>query len=152
SNPIQVANLQRKVAQTWAIQHHYDEGLRFFNMAESTLSLAAPETNTEWWQAWIEIGLERDWWVHYFQGRIPEFTASVEKIRPTIEAHATPRQRGKYFQNQVLLALRRDLYIVSEEAVDLARAALTAYEQSASLNEIALARFLVGFTLLWHNE
>jgi tetratricopeptide (TPR) repeat protein len=50
------------------------------------------------------------------------------------------------------VALRRDRYVVSDEALTHGHAAVAAAQESENVNEIAWAQFMLGFALLWHGD
>jgi tetratricopeptide (TPR) repeat protein len=67
-----------------------------------------------------------------------------------VERYGAALQRGLYFQRLVLLSYRRDRYVVPDETVEHARSAWTAIRESGTPSQAAFARFVLGFTHLWH--
>ena len=76
----------------------------------------------------------------------------AEKARPAVEQYGTPAQRSAIFQGLLLMALRRDRYVVSEETMAHARSSLEAIRESGNLSAIALAQFMFGFSYLCRGE
>jgi tetratricopeptide (TPR) repeat protein len=105
----------------------------------------------EWQQESLQIQLDR-MWLHYWQGQVEEIAELAERIRPEVEQHATPLQRGNFFQGLTLMALRRDRYTAGEETIANAEISLAAIEQSNVLPEIGHARFVLGFSYLWAGQ
>ena len=79
-------------------------------------------------------------------------SALVDRVRPLLDRYGTPAQRCKFCQGLVFLAYRHDRYVVSEEALAHARAALAAARQSTDHSLIAFTQFILGFTHLWRGE
>jgi tetratricopeptide (TPR) repeat protein len=149
--PIWHARLQRKIGSTWVIQRQYDDALRAYRMAEISLGQEPADLAREWWQEWLQIQLDR-MLLHYFQAHLGELTELVEKTEPIVERYGTPAQRARFFWGRVQMALRRDRYVVSEETLSYAQAQVAASEESGSLDELANARFVLGFCHLWRSE
>jgi predicted ATPase len=53
------SRLYRAIAKTWQLQHSYDDALRAFAAAETSLGEASPASAPPWWQEWIQIHLDR---------------------------------------------------------------------------------------------
>ena len=141
------SRLHRKTAKTWILGRQYPEAEQSYQKAEIVLQSRRSATR-EWQQEWLQIQLDH-MWLHYWRGQVDEIAALAERIRPLIEKHATPAQRGKFFQNLTLMALRRDRYTADEETIGNAQASLLAIEESKVLPEIGHAHFVFGFTYLW---
>ncbi len=77
------------------------------------------------------------------------------KARPVLEKHGKVPQQRKFFRGVILLALRRDRYVVSPETLACAKALLNLLEQTKNtgeITEIVMERFLVGFTQFWASD
>src|SRR5262249_26786765 len=145
------ARLQQKLGTTWVIQRQYDDALRAYQIAETSLGQGPIEKDLEWWQEWIQIQLDR-MLLHYFQAQVAELTELVEMTGPIVERYGTPAQRARFFWGRVQMVLRHDRYVVSEETLSYAQAQVAASEESGSLGELANARFVLGFCHLWRSE
>ncbi|WP_437576552.1 serine/threonine-protein kinase [Sorangium sp. So ce887] len=149
------ARLHRKIGKTWETHHRHEEALRCYALAEEALGAAPPESGSEatdtWWHAWVHVQMDRTW-VHYWLAQVDELAALVEKVRPHVERRGTPRQRMQFFQAVMHMDLRRDRYVASDETARYARASMAASEEAGDPNEIAGARFALGFTLLSHGD
>jgi hypothetical protein len=78
--------------------------------------------------------------------------ALVREIRPTLERHGTPAQRSGFFGSLVLMASRRDRYVISEETLGYARAWMAAAEEIGEPVQVAVAQFNLGFSLVWYGD
>ncbi|WP_437826586.1 ATP-binding protein [Sorangium sp. So ce1153] len=149
------ARLHRKIGKTWETHHRHEEALRCYALAEEALGAAPPEgvgdAADAWWHAWVHVQMDRTW-VHYWLAQVDALAALVEQVRPHVERRGTPRQRVQFFQAVMHMDLRRDRYVASGETARYARASMAASEETGDPNEIAGARFALGFTLLFHGD
>jgi tetratricopeptide (TPR) repeat protein len=132
-------------------QCQYDAALRAYRMAEISLGQEPAELAREWWHEWLQIQLDQ-MWAQYLLAQVGEIAELVEKSGSIVERYGTPAQRGRFFFGRTLMALRRDRYVVSDDTLAHAQAAVAASEESGNLDEIALARFHLGFCHLWRSE
>ena len=86
------------------------------------------------------------------RSEVAALSALVSKVRPPLDLYGTPAQRCKFFKGLAFVANRLDRYVVSEETLAHARAALTAARESGDLSLIAFAQFGLGFSHLWKGE
>ena len=150
--PRGVARCHRKVGNTLASQRRYEEALRAYEVADTALETAsAAGRDREWWQAWLHIQLDR-MMMHYWLAEVQNIAELTEKARPIVQEYATPTERGDFYQRLVHMALRQNRYVISDETLANAQAAVGAAQDSGRLNEIAVARFLLGFCHLWRWE
>ena len=145
------AHLYRKTGNVWREQRGYEEAQRTYDLAEISLGKETTGLAQEWWQAWIEIQTDR-MWLHYWQANFHQIAEIAEKARPAVEQYGTPDLRSRFFQGLVIMAQRRDRYVISEETMAYAHAALESIRKSGKLNTIALAQFALGFNHLWRGE
>jgi predicted ATPase len=145
------AHLHRKTGNVWREQRCYEKAQRAYDLAEIALGKETTELAQEWWQAWIEIQSER-MWLHYWQAEFHQIAELAEKARPAVEQYGTPDLRSRFFQGLVIMAQRRDRYVISEETMAHAQACLEAIRESGKPSAIALAQFMLGFSHLWRGE
>ncbi|MCK4900220.1 MAG: tetratricopeptide repeat protein, partial [Anaerolineales bacterium] len=150
-DPIWQARLHHKTGNVCREQRRYEEALQAYDLAETALGQEPAESAPEWWQAWIEIQSDR-MWLHYWQVQLHQMTELAEMVRPAVEQYGTPAQRSRLFQGLVLIAWRRDRYVVSKETMAHARASLEAIRESGNPSGIALAQFTLGFSYLWRGD
>ena len=115
------ARLQCKIGFSWAGQGQFDRALRVYDQAESYLGQEPFPPIAEWWQAWGDVQGHRSH-AYYCMGRWREMARLLEKQRPTVERYGTVRLRGYYLSNRVIVAMRRDRYVISDETLADARA------------------------------
>jgi DNA-binding SARP family transcriptional activator len=151
SECIREAHLQRKYAQTWKTQRRFEEALQAYRRAEAALEGEGVERTTEWWHAWIEIQSDRIE-IYYWLAQLQEMTDLVEKTRPAVERDGTDAQRAAFFERLLMMSVRRDRYMVSEETLGYARLSLAARLALESETALAWARFSLGFSYLLHGD
>jgi predicted ATPase/class 3 adenylate cyclase len=149
-NVVWSSRLHRKTAKAWITERQHKSADDTYTKAEMVLQRNVSAA-AEWQQESLQIQLDR-MWLHYWQGQVEEIAELAERIRPEVEQHATPLQRGNFFQGLTLMALRRDRYTAGEETIANAEISLAAIEQSNVLPEIAHARFVLGFSYLWAGQ
>jgi DNA-binding SARP family transcriptional activator len=145
------SRLHRKVGNIWRLRRRYEQALQAYELAELTHGEGSPESASQWWQERIQIQLER-MWLYYWLGQWQEIADLADQIRPAVEQHGTPSQCVNFFLCLASMNNRRDRYVVSEETLSFCEIALAISQESENLGEIAWARFMLGFTLLWHGD
>ncbi len=150
-DPVRKAHLHRKTGNAWREQRCYEKAQSAYDLAEMALAKEATELAQEWWQAWIEIQCDR-MLLHYWQAKFHQIAELAEKARPAVEQYGTPDLRSRFFAGLVLMALRRDRYVISEETMAHAQACLEAIRKSGKPSAIAFAQFMLGFSHLWRGE
>lgn len=148
---LRMSRLYRKTAKTWESQREFEEALRTYDRAEASLGSETSGFGRGEWEEWLEIRLERIW-AHYFRAEVDEISRQVEEIRPLVERHGSPAQRSLFFLRLVLMAFRRDRYVISEETLAHARASLTWAEESGELLKMGHPRFVLGLSHLCRRE
>lgn len=143
------ARLHRKAGKTWEIEHAHEEALAAYAKGEEALgNIRAPAVPRAAVHEWIQIKLNR-LWIFYWLNRQAEITAELQEVRPLIEAHGLPSHRYHYFMSLVNRDNRRTRYRVETGTLEFARQMVVAAEDSGNLADIAFARFVRGFTLLF---
>jgi serine/threonine protein kinase/tetratricopeptide (TPR) repeat protein len=140
------ARRRRKLARTLEREHRHVEALDAYALATLELGDAppAPELEEAWWFERIQIEADRANDL-YFLSRVEELQELVERMRSAIEVRGLPAQRLQFYQAVAHMQMRRDRYVVSEEAMENARAYLVAAEQVNDIRELAVARFFCAF-------
>ena len=140
------SRLRRRQAKAWIIEREYERALQCYDQAEKTLQ-DRPSLASEWHRESLQIQVDR-LWLHYWREDTDAIAAVAERIRPLVEQHATPLQRGNFLHGVVLMALRRDRYTPNDETIANAQASLAAIEESNISTEIGNARFVLGLVYL----
>lgn len=123
-------------------------------MTADALSGAAPIHASHppaWWEEWLQLQLEIDL-VHYWLAETAESMRLQQEIQPLVEQYGTAGQRATFFQRRTQLELRRHRSIATAEAVAYARRSLALYTAAAMGESLPAAHFMLGFTLLWHDD
>lgn len=141
------ARLHRKQGKTWETDHDHERALAAYESAYGALG-ECPETTAEWRFESMQAALDRIW-VYYWLVRVDQMNAELERIRPEVEERGLPLQRYHYHMCVALRDFRHERYRVSDATLEHARQMLAAAREADSLAEIAFARFVRGFGLLF---
>jgi tetratricopeptide (TPR) repeat protein len=139
------------LGKTWETEHQHENALHSYGLAMEALGTNCLDAGSEHRDEWIQVQIDQIW-VYYWLGRVKEMDAIVAKLRPVVEGHGTRSQRVRFFENQQMVSMRRDRYVVTEETLGYARLALDACSGSEKLEELPVAQFGYGFALLFHNS
>jgi class 3 adenylate cyclase/tetratricopeptide (TPR) repeat protein len=147
-----LAHLHYRIAVTFNSQQRFDRAGEACAQAEATLGDASsPVSAPEWWQTWLEIQLLR-LTLHYLQGQLPEMIALTEEVQPVLERYGAPGQRVEVFGLVGITNVRRERYVISDETLGYAQAALRAALEAGNLRDIADTQFAQGFCRLWYGD
>ncbi|HWO22673.1 MAG TPA: protein kinase [Kofleriaceae bacterium] len=144
------ARLLRKIAKTWESVHTYPEALAGYAALEALLA-AAPELAAALEPEWIQLMVGRAW-IYYWTNRVDEMNAIIEPLRPVIEARGTALDRYRFYLALVTRDYRRDRYRISAETLAHARECVAAAREASAPSEIAFARFVLGFGLIFARQ
>ena len=143
--------LYRKIGVAWSDEREYNRAMEAFDHAEQALGPQPTVARTEWTRAWLEIQPHRING-HYYRHDLDSLLSIVERTRPLVEQQGTIRQQADFFKSLLMIALRRDRYVISEETMALSLSYLAATEQLESPSDAAWGRFNVGFCRLLRGE
>ncbi|HVA93132.1 MAG TPA: helix-turn-helix domain-containing protein [Chloroflexota bacterium] len=141
------SHLYRKTGTTWGNQQDYVQAVATYDVAEDVLGPEPAQDVPAWRSAWIDIQLDRIELL-YWLGHWPRIIALREQIEPVVLAVGTLVQRAAFHDN-LGVECQRARYVVSDEIVASARAALTAWQAVGDVRRVANSRFMLGFCLLW---
>ena len=130
--------------------HRYAEGLAQCDLAEQELGPASDPPELPWLTAWLAVEQAR-MGILYWLNDTQTYARLVEQVRPYVEEHGSAEQRTSFLISMTSFLLRRDRYHVTDEIVEVARAAHAA-AQEAEPSPLWWAVFELGFALLWHGE
>ena len=144
----QLSRLHRKLAKTWVVEHQHDAAGQSYDEAENAVQTHASSA-VEWQRdrcrsSWIECGCT----IFAWRSRPNRGVSSAHKISRHAGS-ATSSQRGNFYHGLALMALRRNRYFATEETIADAQSSLSAIEESNIWVEVGIARFFLGFVLLW---
>jgi serine/threonine protein kinase len=143
------ARLLRKIAKTWEAVHAYPEALAGYAELDALIADSPePEHAAELEPEWIQLMVGRAW-IYYWSNRVDDMNAVIEPLRPVIEARGSALDRYRFYLALVTRDYRRDRYRISELTLDHTRACVDAAREASALSEIAFARFVRGFGLLF---
>jgi class 3 adenylate cyclase/tetratricopeptide (TPR) repeat protein len=142
---------RRKQGLTFMVERRFAEALDGYASAEQILGQPPADEDPSWWEEWVRVQLEH-MWVFYWQGRVEDLQARAQASRAAVESRGTPDQRGRFFMMLALSNLRRDRYVVCDETVEYAEAAVAAVHESPALGEHGHIDFVLGFVRLWRGD
>jgi eukaryotic-like serine/threonine-protein kinase len=140
------ARLYRKIGKTWETHHVHDRALECYTRAAIALGKPTDNRTEPFWQEYVQLTLDR-LWVHYWLNRVEEMESLIESGRDSLMQRGSRFQRARFLQLVVMLRIRRERYLVTQETVTLAR---EAFDLGAALAEAerAALHFVVFFTLV----
>ena len=151
--PITRARLNRLMANTWVLNRHKGEAEHYLNAAQKALGEESLDNQTEWWHEFIDIGLERLWFMYWLFQEEHVMLELVVRLEPSVTRHGTPTQRSKYYRSRALYELSRcGWYHPDERAVQFADQAVLAAKQGATMFDLCFAMFGSAFVHLWRDE
>jgi DNA-binding SARP family transcriptional activator/tetratricopeptide (TPR) repeat protein len=151
SDRIGRARLRRRVGLRWVAEYRYDEAHASYDAAQGVLGSGSADAGAAWWHEWIEVGLARSW-LHYWRVEGRENARVLASMTSAVEQHGTALQRGTYYQSLSRMMFVRDGATVSDEALEHARVALAAIEETGVRSAVEHARFNLAMSCLWHSD
>ncbi len=140
------ARLHRKVGKTWETDHEHDAALFEYEVARQTIARVLDESAKEAFAEWIQVHVD-ELWVHYWLNDVAKMDHIIGVLKPHIETRAAPLQRANFFQTRMLFNFRRDRYLVNEETLGFARAAVDASKATTGMTELP-TQFTYGLASL----
>ncbi len=151
--PIVRARLNRLMANAWILNRHREEAERFLQAARMALGDEGQEHEAAWWDEFVEIGLERMWFMYWFFEEEGLMREQADRLEPSVTRHGTPAQRSKYYRHKTLHQLTRcRWYHPDDEVVRLAEQAVAAAREGATQVELCFGMFGQAFVRLWRDE
>jgi DNA-binding SARP family transcriptional activator/tetratricopeptide (TPR) repeat protein len=146
--PFTRARAARKSGNSWRTQGDHVEAWQAYDLAETFISPQPMTPDPDWWQAWLDIQLDR-LLILYYQGRLDEMVAFSETLRPPLEAYGSALHQAEWMVALIRLELRQTRYRNPGRAVFYAMQELELVRTTGDLNRIASAEFNLGFSNLW---
>lgn len=151
--PITRARLNRLIANAWILNRHKGEAEHFLDAAQRALGEESIDNQIAWWHEFIDIGLERLWFMYWLFQEEHLMLELVVRLEPSVTRHGTPTQRSKYYRSRALYELSRcGWYHPDEQTVQFADQAVLAAKQGATLVDLCFAMFGSAFVHLWRDE
>jgi class 3 adenylate cyclase len=147
-DPLQRAHLHVLCSDADNAAHRYRQALARCDLAEHALGPPPDPPGSEWLSSWLEVQGYR-MGVLYWLNDTEEYARLIEQVRPFVQTHGSAEQRARFLLDLFQLALRRDRFLVSDETLELARAADAARRATDPLSTFG---FALGFALLWHGD
>ena len=145
--------LNRLMANAWILNRHRAEAERFLLVAQGALGEESPEHQADWWDEFIELGLERLWFMYWFFQEESLMRELVDGLEPSVNRYANATQRCKYYRSRALYELSRcQWYHPEDHVVMLADQAVAAARQGATMVDLCFALFGSAFIHLWRDE
>jgi DNA-binding SARP family transcriptional activator len=150
--PLCRARLHRKAGMALVRLHHYGQAHDAFDAAERTLEEApASAQGSDWRRERAQIMLDRIP-ILYWEDRVRDMEAIIERARPLVDSDGTPAQRARLLESRCQLGLRRERYAPSDETMWLIEAALAASEEAGWSHGALWAKEGLGFCRLWRGD
>ncbi|MEY4509893.1 MAG: hypothetical protein RLZZ450_2015 [Pseudomonadota bacterium] len=141
------SRLYRKRAKTFELEHKHDQSLAQLLRARELLSAVDHDETQAMRDEWIQLRLDQ-LWAYYWTADIEPMNSLSAELAPYLDG-AADAQRARYFGAQMKRNLRRDRFVIGEETLALARAALDACIQGNIVQDLPVAHFNYGFARLF---
>jgi DNA-binding SARP family transcriptional activator len=145
------ANLHRKLGNAWRDQHHHEQALYAYDMAEEVLGIVDRQDDDTVWSCWCLIELER-LNVLYWLGQSTELLHRIDSVQQRFVHRASKVQLARFHQLNAIGILRHNRYSLSRRAVEHARAYLDGIVETGDSGAQPAAHFQTGFTMLWATD
>ncbi|MCA0453629.1 MAG: AAA family ATPase [Chloroflexi bacterium] len=140
------AHLYRKIGNSWRDQYQHPNALAAYDNAVAALSPDDDSSRTR--LCWAEVNLDRISTL-YWLSRTSETLELVEQIRPILQNYGSLRQQARLHQSIGLAIMRRDRFIISDDALYHARTYLRLSRETNDSAALPAAHFQLGGMLLW---
>ncbi|MCL4560791.1 MAG: AAA family ATPase [Chloroflexi bacterium] len=151
TDPIWQARLHCKESVVLREQRLYADSLGACRQGEMALGEQPISDQTGWWDAWIEVQIEKVW-AHYWLAQWLEMDALVNKVESVVRMRGRAASRMRYLMASCLMHLRRERYTVSDEMLAHSKEALAASLEWGNLKTRIECQFELGFLHLWRRE
>jgi len=150
---VTTARLNRLLAASWIQNRLKDEAEHCLQLAQSALENETGAHSATWWNEYIELGLEKLWFMYWFFQEQHLMRELVDQLEANITRDGTPNQRSKYYRCRTLYELARcNWYQPDEQVLRLIEQGVAIAKSGASLPELCFAMFTRAFVHLWRDE
>ncbi|MEZ4296819.1 MAG: hypothetical protein R3B70_17770 [Polyangiaceae bacterium] len=148
--------LHRKVSATFEMSHRHADALAACDRASDALAPLLPvpgaALDREALHEWLWVQIERIG-AHYWLADVAAIREHVDAVTPWMSRVDDPELEAAFFHVLTQWGLRHERYLVSDDTVAHARAALDRTEAQHGLAlSTAERRFTLGYVLLFHGE
>jgi class 3 adenylate cyclase/tetratricopeptide (TPR) repeat protein len=139
------ARLHRLDAVSYMAERQPEKALTACADAEAALDSATERDTPAWRQEWLDVGLERNF-AHYWLNQVPELLALDERMRPTMMAYGSAKQRSRYYRALFMIDVRRTRMSTPPDTMAYAQSTLAAAREANDAGEMMRARMCLGIT------
>ena len=151
SAPVLAARAYCSLGQVETGDHRHEEAFAALDAAAELLEASADKNADDWVGTWLDVQFALAG-VHYWRNE-PELQAAVlARVRPVVEARGTARQKTHFYTSVGIQRFRASRYLVDESILADVRSGWAAAVEGGLENEFYVARFEVGFALLWRGD
>ncbi|WP_295631279.1 adenylate/guanylate cyclase domain-containing protein, partial [Novosphingobium sp.] len=148
---VERASLLRRCGQARMLERDAESACTFYQSAIAALGKMThdvdPLTQSEWIRANLDL-----LWPLYWRGELVEMQTAIDRVRPHVQRHGTPRQVARLFDREIMLRLQIEGSGVTAETVALAKQAAEAVENPGSLSARTLGRQTLGYCLMLNGQ
>lgn len=145
------SQVYRKISDARVPQYDHALAHKALDLAEAALGMRDEGDIPEVVQERLQVQLGRIQ-LFYWEGRPEKMEVLFQQIEAEIYARGRVDQQITLLSMQFMTRLRQERYRLSAETVEIARRRLILTESHSSRYEQAVAKFQVGFGLLWHGD
>lgn len=144
------ARLQRLVGDTYKAQGRYGEAMQAYKQAEEALrgtALSSAEEHLEW----VDLQLSR-MELYYGRGEADAMAKLAETVERDVARYAHSPQRARFLGLRAKTLVRRDRYLISNEALSYYQQALAESREAGEPPLVVEQLLGAGFAHLWRSE
>jgi tetratricopeptide (TPR) repeat protein len=143
--------LYRKSGIVLREQRLYAQALEAGFRAEEALGSQPEGDSPGWWDEWLDVQVDQVW-ARYWLARWPEMEALVNRLWPIVEKRGKPLNRMRFLRASLLMRMRRERYVVSDEMLADSRESLALCQEWGDMKSRVEHTFELGFLHLWRHE
>jgi eukaryotic-like serine/threonine-protein kinase len=150
ATPAIAACLHRKLGESYSLVHDFDRAAFHIQQADALLGPLEAQETVEGKREWIAIQHSAVAMRYFARNTGLETLDLIRRLEPAVEAHGSFPQKVAFYQTAGSELMSRNRYVSTVEAVDWARKAVAAVEETnASDEQRSEAYIALGFALLW---
>lgn len=145
------ARLLGKIGVSCNSARQVGQAFEKFNEAQEILLQEKDTDNPQWWNEWFKLQLDRAFLL-YWMGKCEEMEAMLKKLSPDIDAHGSPQQKVRLYQNLTMAGWRKQKLRIDDQTMEYARTMMVHSKEFDDVRIFALSAFTYGCALLWHDD
>jgi adenylate cyclase len=149
---LQRAHLLIRLGRLEMAEHHFAAAVEAFDAAEALFTGDPAEQDDATVDKWLELMLDGRADLYAFRGEHERAMATLEAVRPVLDARGTPARRCGFYHVLALGRVVHRRYRVDETDIANIQASLAAAAQGEDEKDVGYATYFVGWLLWLHDN